>query len=210
MSGVDRFLEWMMGLPPFSVYAILIVLSAVENVFPPVPADVALVLGAFLAQRGVTSAPLLGFLCWLANTASSAGMYFFARRKGRAFFETGLPRRLMPPKVVQALEEAYARRGVMGIFISRFLPGVRAAVTPFAGLVGMPPAKALVPAAAASFIWYTFLVVAGTALGLSWEKARGMVENLTQVLGWLGALVTAGIVFWLWRRAKVADESPKD
>ena len=37
-----------------------------------------------------------------------------------------------------------------------------------------------------------------------------MVEDLTQVLGWLGALVTAAIVFWLWRRTKVADESPKD
>ena len=205
MSSVDRFLEWMTGLPPFSVYAILIALSAVENVFPPVPADVALVLGAFLARRGLTSAPLLGLLCWIANTASSAGMYFFARRKGRAFFETGLPSRLMPPKVVQVLEEAYARRGMLGIFISRFLPGVRAAVTPFAGLVGMPPARALVPAATASFIWYTFLVVAGTALGLSWEKARGMVESLTQVLGWLGAAVTVAIVVWLWRRARAAD-----
>jgi membrane protein DedA with SNARE-associated domain len=205
VSSVDRFLEWMTGLPPFSVYAILIGLSAVENVFPPVPADVALVLGAFLARRGLTSAPLLGFLCWIANTASSAGMYFFARRKGRAFFETGLPSRLMPPKVVQVLEEAYARRGMLGIFISRFLPGVRAAVTPFAGLVGMPPARALVPAATASFIWYTFLVVAGTALGLSWEKARGMVESLTQVLGWLGAAVTVAIVVWLWRRARTAD-----
>jgi len=205
VSSVDRFLEWMTGLPPFSVYAILIGLSAVENVFPPVPADVALVLGAFLARRGLTSAPLLGFLCWIANTATSAGMYFFARRKGRAFFETGLPSRLMPPKVVQVLEEAYARRGMLGIFISRFLPGVRAAVTPFAGLVGMPPARALVPAATASFIWYTFLVVAGTALGLSWEKARGMVESLTQVLGWLGAAVTVAIVVWLWRRARAAD-----
>jgi len=184
---------------------VLAVLSAVENVFPPVPADVALVLGAFLARRGLTSAPLLGFLCWIANTATSAGMYFFARRKGRAFFETGLPSRLMPPKVVQVLEEAYARRGMLGIFISRFLPGVRAAVTPFAGLVGMPPARALVPAATASFIWYTFLVVAGTALGLSWEKARGMVESLTQVLGWLGAAVTVAIVVWLWRRARAAD-----
>jgi membrane-associated protein len=200
-AAIDSFLEWMTGLPPFLVYFILVTLSAVENVFPPAPADVAVVMGAFLARRGVTSAPLLGFLCWLSNTASSAAMYFFARRKGRAFFETGLPRRLMPPQVVQALEEAYARRGVMGIFISRFLPGVRAAVTPFAGLVGMPPAKALIPAAAASLIWYTFLVIAGTALGLSWEKARGMVENLTQVLGWIGALITVAIVVWLWRRA---------
>lgn len=195
----------MTGLPPFSVYAILMVLSAVENVFPPVPADIALVLGVFLARRGVMSAPLLGLLCWLSNTATSAAMFFVARHKGRAFFETGLPSRLMPPKVMKALEEAYARRGMLGIFLSRFLPGVRAAVTPFAGVVGMPASRALIPAATASFIWYAFLVIAGTALGLSFESARGMVEDLTRVLAWVGAAVFVAIVVWLWRRARAAD-----
>ena len=48
----DQFLDWVAGLPQAGVYAVLIVLSAVENVFPPVPADVAVVLGAFLSQRG--------------------------------------------------------------------------------------------------------------------------------------------------------------
>jgi membrane protein DedA with SNARE-associated domain len=34
----------------------------------------------------------------------------------------------MPADVMFALEEAYGRWGVAGIFVSRFLPGVRAAV----------------------------------------------------------------------------------
>lgn len=189
------------------MYVILSLLAAVENVFPPVPADVAVVLGAFLAREGVTSAPLIGALCWVSNTASSAAMYFVARRKGRAFFESGLPRRLMPPKAVQALEEAYARRGVLGIFLSRFLPGVRAAVTPFAGLVGMPPMRALLPAASASLIWYAALVVVGTALGLTWDRARGLVEDATRVLGWIALAAVAAIVFWLWRRARAGERS---
>jgi membrane-associated protein len=185
-----------------AVYAVLAVLSAVENVFPPVPADVAVVLGAFLAREGVTSAPLIGVVCWVANTASSAAMYFLARRRGKAFFESGLPRRLMPPQALHALERAYARRGVVGIFLSRFLPGVRAAVTPFAGVVGMPPMRALVPAASASLIWYAFLVVVGTTLGLTWDSARQTVEDASRVLAWIAAAVTVAIVVWLWRRAR--------
>lgn len=184
------------------MYGVLALLSAVENVFPPVPADVAVVLGAFLAREGVTSAPLIGLVCWMANTASSAGMYFLARRKGKAFFESGLPHRLMPPAALHALERAYAKRGVLGIFLSRFLPGVRAAVTPFAGVAGMPPMKALVPAAGASLIWYAFLIVVGTALGLSWDTARETVEDATRVLAWIGAAAAVAAAVWLWRRAR--------
>ncbi len=198
----DSLLDWIAAQPPVLAYLILVALSAVENVFPPVPADVAVVLGAFLSQRGLMSAPLLGFLCWLANTASAAGMYFYARSHGRAFFETGWPRRLMPPPAVGALEDAYARHGVWGIFVSRFLPGVRAAVMPFAGLVGMPPWKAILPAAAASAIWYAFLVVVGTALGLNWEAAKALVNDANRVLGAIGVVAAVLGGFWLWRRAR--------
>ena len=110
---------------------VLAVLSSVESVFPPVPADVAVVFGAFLSRRGVTSAPLLGVVCWLANTASSAGMYFLARARGRRFFAKGWPSKLLTPDAIEALERVYRKHGVAGIFVSRFLPGLRAAVTPF-------------------------------------------------------------------------------
>jgi membrane-associated protein len=111
----------------------------------------------------------------------------------------------MPPKAMKALEEAYARRGVLGIFLSRFLPGVRAAVTPFAGVVGMTPMRALVPAATASLIWYAMLVAIGTAVGLTWSSARDMVEGATRVLAWIAGAVTVAIVVWLVRRARAAD-----
>jgi membrane protein DedA with SNARE-associated domain len=205
---LERFLDWITGLPTVGVYGILMVLSAVENVFPPVPADVAVVLGAFLAQRGVTTVWLLGVLCWAANTSTSAGLYFFARARGPAFFESGWPRTLMPPESMTALHEAYARHGVLGIFLSRFLPGVRAAVTPFAGVVGMSPVKALVPATVASGIWYAFLVVVGSAMGANWERARAFVEDANRVLGLLAILATAAFAWWLWRRRQARRGTP--
>jgi membrane protein DedA with SNARE-associated domain len=198
----EAFLQWVSGLPGIAVYVVLIVLSAVENVFPPVPADVAVVLGAFLARQGTVSAPLLGLLCWLGNTASSAGMYLYARRHGRRFFESGWPRRFMPPVAMAELERAYARHGVYGIFLSRFLPGIRAAVTPFAGVVGMPAARALVPAASASAIWYAFLVAAGYLLGESWPHARALLDQANRVLAAIAIVAVALLFLWLWRRAR--------
>jgi membrane protein DedA with SNARE-associated domain len=199
----EAFLAWVAGLPGVAIYIVLVVLSGVENVFPPVPADVAVVLGAFLARQGTVSAPLLGLLCWMGNTASSAGMYYYARAHGRRFFETGWPRRLMAPAAMAELEKAYARHGVYGIFLSRFLPGIRAAVTPFAGVVGMPPARALVPAASASAIWYAFLVATGFLLGESWSHARALLEDANRVLAVVaGVVVVAVLARWLWRRTR--------
>jgi membrane-associated protein len=198
----DAFLEWIAQLPTVGVYVVLMALSALENIFPPVPADVAVVLGAFLAQRGITQAVPLGVLCWLANTASSAGMYFYARRHGRRFFESGWPQKLMPPSAILALEEAYAKHGVLGIFLSRFLPGIRAAVTPFAGIVGMSPVRALVPAATASAIWYAALVVIGTVVGQNWEAAKALVNDANRALGVLALVATLAVAGWLWRRAR--------
>jgi membrane protein DedA with SNARE-associated domain len=198
----EGVLQWVAGLPAAAVYAVLVVLSAIENVFPPVPADVAVVLGAFLARQGTVSAPLLGLLCWLGNTASSAGMYFYARAHGRRFFASGWRRKLMPPESIAALEKAYARHGVYGIFLSRFLPGVRAAVTPFAGVARMSPTRALIPAATASAIWYAFLIAAGTLFAQSWPRARALVEDANRVLALVALAVVALVAAVVWWRAR--------
>jgi alkaline phosphatase len=196
----DRLLDWVSGLPTPAVYLVLAVVSSVENVFPPVPADVAVVFGAFLSRRGIVSAPLLGLVCWLANTASSAGMYFLARARGKRFFAKGWPSKLLTPDAIKALERAYRKHGVAGIFVSRFLPGLRAAVTPFAGVVDMPPARALVPAAIASAIWYAFLVAAGTVLARNWEATQRLVGGANRILGVVALVLALLIALWIFRR----------
>lgn len=199
---LDRFLEWLVALPTVPAYLVLMALSALENVFPPVPADVAVVLGAFLARRAGHSPVVVGLLCWAANTATSGALYFYARAQGRGWLETGWAARLLPPDAVRALETAYARHGMLGIFVSRFLPGVRAAVTPFAGVVGMSPIRALVPAAVASGIWYAVLIAIGAAVGQNWDAARRFVDDLNRVLGVVAALLTLAGGWWLWKRRR--------
>jgi membrane protein DedA with SNARE-associated domain len=198
----EQLLGWLGAAPAPLAYAVLIALSALENIFPPVPADVAVALGAFFAQRTGRSTLLLGVLCWLANTASAAGVYALARWRGPAFFTSGFGAKLLPPAALDALRDAYARHGIAGIFVSRFLPAVRAGVTPFAGVVGLPPGRALVPAAAASAIWYAALVGVASALGLDWPTVRGVIERANIALGVLAGIALVAVVLWLVRRTR--------
>jgi membrane protein DedA with SNARE-associated domain len=199
---LDRLLDALGSLPRVPTYLVLMLLSALENVFPPVPADTAVALGAFLARRGEVSVVPLVALCWLANVSSAAGTYLVARRHGPAFFREGWGTKLISPRVLATLEDAYARWGVAGIFFSRFLPGLRAAVMPFAGVVGLGFVRALLPAATASLLWYAFLGYAGYALAANWEAAKGVVAGTNRALGLIAVLAALAIALWLWRRTR--------
>ena len=201
---LERLLDALASLPLVPTYLALMALSALENVFPPVPADTAVALGAFLARRGEVSVVPLALLCWLSNLGSAAFTYFVGRRHGRAFFEAGWGRKLLPPHGLASLEQAYARWGTAGIFVSRFLPGLRAAVPPFAGIARLPARQALVPAAAASLIWYAFLALAGYSLADNWQAVKDVVASANRVLGVVALVVTALAAFWLWRRSRRA------
>lgn len=199
---LDHFLDWLLQLPPAPTYAVLSLLSALENVFPPVPADVAVALGAFLSQQGRINAWLLGVLCWAANQVSAILVYFFARAKGPAFFADGIGRRLLPPVAHAALRKATERYGVAGIFFSRFLPGLRAGVLPFAGAMGVAPLPALGAAASASALWYVFLVEAGVALGKNLPAVRRLINDANSLLGLVALAASAALAFWLWRHTR--------
>ena len=73
---------------------------------------------------------------------------------------------------------------------------------PFAGVAGLSPARALVPAAVASAIWYAFLGFAGYALARNWEAVKALVADTNRALGIVALVVAVAVVVWLWRRSR--------
>ena len=193
----------MSQLPPAAVYTVLALLAAVENVIPPVPSDAAVALGAFLSNRGVTT-PLGVFLVtWLANLAGAAGVYFASRRYGRRLFATATGRRLLAPRSLAIIEREYLRFGVIGIFVSRFLPGIRAVVPPFAGLINLSPLRTLVPTGVASGIWYGGITIVGSVIGAEWDRINQIIRGVNRTLGLLAVLlITVGIALYLRNRRR--------
>jgi membrane protein DedA with SNARE-associated domain len=187
-------------LPAVGVYAALGVLSALENIFPPVPADTAAALGAFLAAREPHLNLLTVYLVTvIANCASAIGVFLAGRHYGRAFFATRLGRSLVSETTLHHIEAAYHKHHWWGLFISRFLWGYRAVTPPFAGLAGLRLRQAAPPIVLATALYYGLLVLLAWHVGTNWERVQHMVHRLGLSLGLLAAAVTVLLV-WAVRR----------
>jgi membrane protein DedA with SNARE-associated domain/uncharacterized tellurite resistance protein B-like protein len=168
-----------------------------------VPSDAAVALGAFLSIRGLTTPFGVFIVTWVANLAGAAAVYFIARRYGRRLFATRTGRRLLAPRSLAIIEREYLRFGVAGIFISRFLPGIRAVVPPFAGLIGLSALRTLVPMGVASAIWYGGITILGTVIGSEWERINRIILGVNRTLAVVAvALIGTGVILYLRARRR--------
>jgi len=178
--------------------------ALVENVLPPVPSDAAIALGAFLSHRGLTDPIVVFLVVWLSNFIGAAAVYFAARRYGRRLFATPTGRRLLSPQALAVVEREYLRFGTAGVLIGRFIPGIRAVVPPFVGIINLGAVRALVPIAIHGAIWYGGLTAEGVAIGAQWERIEALIGQVNRVFGGLALVLAlvAGVAIFLKRRRR--------
>jgi len=207
---LEQLLQQLPTFPPAALYAIIGILASTENVFPPIPADTAVALGAFLSNVSTISAWAVFGVTWAANVGSATGVYVAARTVGRTFFTGRLGRRLVKPEAMERIEHLYERHGTWGIFLSRFIPGVRAVIPPFAGVAGLKSVRALVPMILASGIWYGMLTFVAANLVPKLDDVANLVTRLNWV-GLVGFVVIAAIagVAFLIRSRRRTPINPK-
>jgi membrane-associated protein len=202
---VDSFFAWLTSVPIGTLYIALAVVAAIENVFPPIPADTVVALGSFLAARGRGSVLAAFLATWFGNVTSAMIMYAVGRRYGAERLE----RRLLGdrrPHAKRRLAELYGRYGVVALFASRFIPGVRAIVPPFAGALRVPPVLAAVAIGSASAIWYGTVSYLGFTLGGNWPRVQRLITDYGRVLAITAAvLLLVGVVIWRTRSRKVSE-----
>lgn len=198
---IEALLDRLANLPPAGVYLVIAALAALENVFPPVPADTAAALGAFLAARNpalnvwIVYATTVG-----SNVATAVGMFYVARRFGAALLRSRIGQRLLSDQGRAVVQHRYQAHHLWGIFVSRFLPVYRAVVPPFAGMVGVSAARALPAIAAASAVYYGLVVLIAHRVGVSWDVVRHALGDLGLVLAVTAVAATAAVVWLLQRR----------
>lgn len=195
----EGFVAWVDRIPNLVVYLALGAGAAVENVIPAVPADTFVVLGGFLAALGDLKARWVFLATWGCNVASALVMYRVGHTHGREFFLSGWGRRLLNPHQMKRLGVFYGRWGSLAIFVTRFLPGLRAVVPVFAGVTHQRASSVVVPLAAASAIWYGALVWAGTLAGHNLDRVLGVVRDVNLWLLVGAFAVGGGACFWWWR-----------
>lgn len=216
-SIMDTAGEWAMGLnlamleelPPFLTYVVLGIGAALENVFPPIPADTFVVIGAFLAGRGSATLTTVFLVTWTANVVSALLVYRAAYRHGPAFFDSRLGHVLLRPRQLERVRSFYQRFGTPAIFFTRFLPGLRAIVPIFAGVSHQPLRSVAWPILVASGIWYGLLVWVGGLAGQNLEAILAALAGVNRGLLAL-ALGVFALLGWLWYRTRHPHETQSD
>ena len=199
MQGV---LDWLSALPTAALYSMMAIAAALENVFPPLPADTVVAFGAFLAAQG--EGTMLGsFLATLfGNMAGASLMYAAGRRYGAEQIE----KRLLKDKgaaAEQRLRALYAKYGMFALFLSRFVPGVRAIVPPFAGALKLPFIPALLAMTLASGMWYALVAWLAFRVGSDWEALQGTIKQYGLVMASVViGLATIVAVVWYFRKKR--------
>jgi membrane protein DedA with SNARE-associated domain len=194
-------IAWLSHAPLALLYLIMALFAAVENVFPPIPADTVVALGSWLAARGQGS-PVWAFLSvWIGNIAGAAAMYFVGRRHGTWWIERRFPR-IADEKSENRFEELHRKYGAASLFLSRFIPGVRALVPPFAGALRLPAVPSLTAIALASGLWYGLVsYLAFRAGAADWEALTGRISSVGRWIAVGSAVViAAGALMWKLRR----------
>ena len=192
---------WLTQVPLGVLYLLMALFAAIENVFPPVPADTVVALGSWLAARGQGS-PLWAFLAtWIGNVTGAAAMYFVGRRHGTAWIERRFPS-IADEKSENRFRELHRKYGTASLFLSRFIPGVRALVPPFAGALRLPAVPSLVSIALASGIWYGLVSYLAFRAGANWDALMGRISYVGRWIAIGAAIIIGGgaLVWWLRQR----------
>ena len=210
MAGIEflqNFSDWFQTLPPAGIYATLFFVAYVENLVPPFPGDVNVVIGGYLVGLG-----LIGFVpaVLVVSVGSALGfmtMYAIGKVLGDAVED---PNRLrwIPKAPMQTVKKWLQRWGYGVVAVNRFLSGTRAVITLLSGASDLKPIRTAALAFLSSVAWYTLLIYAGYSVGANWEDVLPILAVYGRVImGILMAIAGVFVVRW-WFRTRKPKEGP--
>jgi membrane protein DedA with SNARE-associated domain len=197
---------WLGNLPLGSLYTAIFALSAFENFFPPFPSDAVIAIGSLLADRAHGSPFTVFLLGWAGNVAGAGVTYTLGRKFGAKVFLRRIER-FAGPDAEDRIRKLHKKYGVVGLFVSRFLPGVRAIVPPFAGAMRLPAFRVMFSVGAASAVWFALITFLAFRAGDNWDLLQKYMVRSGKVAGAVAILIVlVAVGFWLWRRRKAKND----
>lgn len=213
----QQLVEGIAAWPAFWVYAALFLSAFLENVVPPVPGDLVVVLSAYLVGRGALSWPPVYAATCLGGTAGFLVVYWLGRTRGRGLL-TGrgqgggrfLPGHWISPRRLARAEAWLGRYGPWLVLANRFLSGVRSVIALAAGLGGMGWRQVAVLGLLSMALWNGLLLFAGMAVGENWEQVTGLLTRYNRIV--VAAVVLAVVILLLraWSQRRRAVDRQRD
>lgn len=192
----------------FFAYATVFGILVACGLGVPLPEDISLILGGFLAHKGAANLSVMMVVGFAGILVGDSLIYLAGRRLGGKLGRDGSGgffARIVTPEKRAKVEGLFVKHGQKIVCIARFMPGVRAVTYFTAGSVGMSYWRFIfwdglaALLSAPVFIWLGFHF--GGELDTMISKFK---EGQFAVMG---VLAVAAIGFFLWRRRQAAQRA---
>lgn len=198
---MNDLLAWLTTLPDPLLYGAILVAAFAENVFPPLPADTVIALGAFVAARG--NGTELGV--WAATMVGNVGgamlMYGLGHRYGLPWLMRRFPG-VVSPTAADRFAERFKTQGMLAVVVSRFLPAVRALVPPMAGALGIGAIRAAVAMTLASGVWYGLVCLLAFRAGANADVLLARIAEQQRTIGIAAVAIVVLVMAVVWWRRR--------
>ncbi|WP_026559152.1 DedA family protein [Bacillus sp. J37] len=199
--------NWLMSVMENYGYVGIMLLIALENIFPPIPSEVILTFGGFMTTT--TNLSITGVV--IASTIGSvigAGVLYFiglqldVERLDKIVEKWGHILRLTKKDIHKA-DAWFDKYGPWTVFFCRFVPLIRSLISIPAGMSNMKLGLFFLLTTLGTLIWNIVLVNLGASVGSSWEAIVEKMDIYSDVVYVILALLAiAFVIFFIKTRKK--------
>lgn len=202
------FFNWMGSLSPLWMYVVILLITYLENVVPPIPGDMIVVFGGYLVALGSLNFVAVVVISTIGGAVGFMSMYAVGYSMGRAVMAPDRMRWL-PKQHIHRARDWLEKYGYGIVAANRFLSGARSVISLTVGMAHMAPGPVCLYAALSALVWTALLTGAGYVVGDNWAMIGGYLRQYGWVvLGALGLFLgyRLGRYFWRQYRGAALDE----
>ena len=207
---LSDIVTWMQGLSPAWIYVTVFAVAYLENVVPPIPGDMIVVFGGYLAGLGRVDLVSVILLATVAGALGFMSMYAVGRTVGEAVLD---PERMrwIPKEAAWKVRAWLQKYGYGVIAANRFLSGARSVISLMVGVARMRAGLVALWATLSAAVWTGIIAYLGAVVGDNWAVVGDWLKRYGQAVTVL--LVVAVVVYVgmkAWRRRAGSQRNGED
>lgn len=177
---------------PLWIYTSLFFFSFIENIFPPSPSDVVIVVAGTLVSTNVISFIPTLFVTSIGSVMGFMTLFFLGKQVDKKIIEKG-HFKFLSREALEKAEIWFSKYGYWIILSNRFLSGTRAVISFFAGLSELNPKKTFLLALTSSVVWNLLII----SLGILFGKNVALVDSYLKTYSNIVLVITIAAVVLL-------------
>ncbi|MCW8809683.1 MAG: DedA family protein [Ignavibacteriaceae bacterium] len=160
----EDILNQISTFPPLWIYVTLFFFAFIENVFPPSPSDLVVLIGGSLISTGVIHFIPTLILTTIGSLIGFMVLFYIGSAIDKKVIHSG-KLKFIPIEAVDKVEAWFNKYGYWVILANRFLPGTRSVISFFSGLSHLKVEKTILLATISAFAWNAIILFFGITFG---------------------------------------------